>query len=67
MRMVGLRCEIKLASWRKLDGLPQPNQLGGIRLGLCSRIPILNLADFTKRLGDLNVRLTLQILQVRDE
>jgi hypothetical protein len=34
MRMVGLRCEIKLASWRKLDGLPQPNQLGGIRLGL---------------------------------
>jgi hypothetical protein len=32
MRMVGLRCEIKLASWRKLDGLPQPNQPGGIRL-----------------------------------
>jgi len=29
--MVGLRREVKLASWRKLDGLPQPNQLFGIR------------------------------------
>ena len=62
MRMVGLRCEIKLASWRKLDGLPQPNQLGGIRRFLFHRIPILNLADFTKRLVDLHVVRTLQIL-----
>ncbi len=70
MRMVGLRREVSWLhgeSWTVYRNPTNWLGFGAFFISLQRRIPILNLADFAKRLVDLNVVLTLQTLQVRDE